>query len=185
MPIFHRDVKFANILLDNNFTAKVSDFGASRLVPNDQTQITTLAQGTLGYLDPKCFQTCQLTAKSDVYSLGIVLIELLTGQKPTCFSRTQEERNLALYFLLAVKENRLCQVLDGRVLNEGQEDQLRGLARLAKRCLKLEGQERLAMKEVVMELHWLRKFQDHPWVNNNGEETEDLLMKNLDMVPNQ
>ncbi|XXG40476.1 hypothetical protein AAC387_Pa01g1183 [Persea americana] len=175
IPIFHRDIKSSNILLDENLTAKVSDFGASRLVPIDQTQITTLVQGTLGYLDPEYFQTGQLTAKSDVYSFGVVLVELLTAEKPICPNRSQEERNLAMHFISAMKENRILQVLEHKVLQEGQEAQLIAIARLAKRCLKLKGEERPTMKEVVVELQGLRGFQDHPWVNNNIEENESLL----------
>ncbi|RWR79330.1 putative wall-associated receptor kinase-like protein 16 [Cinnamomum micranthum f. kanehirae] len=175
IPIFHRDVKSSNILLDDNLTAKVSDFGASRLVPIDQTQITTLVQGTLGYLDPEYFQTGQLTAKSDVYSFGVVLVELLTGEKPVCLNRSLEERNLAMHFISAMKENRLLQVLQDEILQEGQEALLIAMAQLAKRCLKLKGEERPTMKEVAVELHGLRGFQDHPWVNNNIEENESLL----------
>ncbi|XXG39875.1 hypothetical protein AAC387_Pa01g0730 [Persea americana] len=156
IPIFHRDVKSTNILLDHNLTAKVSDFGASRLVPLDQTQLNTLVQGTLGYLDPEYFQTGQLTEKSDVYSFGVVLVEMLTGEKPICLNRSQEERNLSMYFILSMKENRLFGVLENRVVDEGGVEQLLAVARLAKRCLKVKGEERPTMKEVAMELEGLR-----------------------------
>nr|CAD1828700.1 unnamed protein product [Ananas comosus var. bracteatus] len=156
-PIFHRDVKSANILLDNNYMAKVADFGASRLIPLDRTQITTLVQGTLGYLDPEYFQTGQLTEKSDVYSFGVVLAELLTGQKPLSQQRPEEERNLAIHFLLHMRENRLFRIVEPRVRSEGSREQLSAVAELTQRCLRLRGEERPEMREVAAELERARR----------------------------
>ncbi|XP_058112231.1 putative wall-associated receptor kinase-like 16 isoform X2 [Magnolia sinica] len=175
VPIIHRDIKSANILLDDNYNAKVADFGASRLVPLDHTQLTTLVQGTLGYLDPEYFHTSQLSEKSDVYSFGVVLVELLTGKMPLCLERSERERNLAMYFVSYMKENRLVEVLEDRVVSEGRIEQVEAVAQLAKRCLKLRGEDRPLMKEVAMELEGLRLLENHPWVQDEHEESERLL----------
>ncbi|XP_077215979.1 wall-associated receptor kinase 2-like [Tasmannia lanceolata] len=174
-PIIHRDVKSTNILLDENYTAKVSDFGASKLVPLDYTQITTLVQGTLGYLDPEYFQTSQLTEKSDVYSFGVVLLELLTGEKPVSTKRSEEGINLSMYFISSMKENRLFQILEKRIVDEGGREQLYAVANIAERCLRMRGAERPTMREVVAELDQLRRPDVHPWVALNLEESKYLL----------
>lgn len=178
MPIIHRDVKSTNILLDDNYTTKISDFGASRLVPLDHDQVTTLVQGTLGYLDPQYFNTSQLTDKSDVYSFGVVLAELITGQKPLCADRTNKDKNLATYFVNSMKENRLYEIVEPRVLHEGTLEQLQAVGELVKRCLKLEGNDRPTMREVAMELEGLRKFTTHPWVQQEThEESRSLILE--------
>ncbi|KAK4478450.1 hypothetical protein RD792_013925 [Penstemon davidsonii] len=176
MPIIHRDVKSPNILLDEYYTAKIADFGASRLVPIDQTQVSTLVQGTLGYLDPEYFQTSQLTEKSDVYSFGVVLAELMTCRKPLTNTKSDEDKSLATFFVVALKENRLFQIMDPRVLREGSLEQIRIVGELVKRCLKLQGEERPTMKEAAMELESLRKLSKHPWAGQEVEEEEIGLM---------
>ncbi|KAL8112833.1 hypothetical protein AgCh_020220 [Apium graveolens] len=177
IPVIHRDVKLANILLDDHHVAKISDFGASRLVPLDQTQVTTLVQGTLGYLDPEYFHSGQLTDKSDVYSFGVVLAELLTGRKPISMERSPQERNLATYFITSVKEKRIFLILEPRVVKEGTVEQLETAAQLVKRCLSLNSEDRPTMKEVMMELESLRKYTKHPWTNSQhaNEETTGLI----------
>nr|XP_043621304.1 wall-associated receptor kinase 2-like [Erigeron canadensis] len=179
-PVIHRDVKSANILLDDNYTTKIADFGASRLVPIDQTQVTTLVQGTLGYLDPEYFHTSQLTEKSDVYSFGVVLAELLTGKKSLCMERTEEERNLASLFVMSLKENRLFQILEPRVVREGTLEQLQEIGELVKRCLNLTSDERPTMKEVATQLEGLRKFTQHPWANTHGDHEENTNLLNIE-----
>ncbi|XP_042479766.1 wall-associated receptor kinase 2-like [Macadamia integrifolia] len=176
-PIIHRDIKSANILLDDDYKAKVSDFGASRLVPSDQTQISTLVQGTLGYLDPEYLQSSQLTEKSDVYSFGVVLVELFTGKKALYSDGLGKETNLAMHFVTSTKEGRVWEILDHRIITEECKEQLHEVIQLAERCLRVKGEERPSMKEVAMELEGLSKYQRHPWVARNPEEVECLLGK--------
>lgn len=182
MLVIHRDVKSANILLDENYVAKVSDFGASRLVPLDQSQVTTLIKGTFGYLDPEYLQTSLLTEKSDVYSFGVLLAELLTGKEPLCAGRIQEERSLAMYFSMSLQKNRLFQILDPRVIKEGTLEQLQAVAELVKRCVNMNGEDRPTMKEVTRELEGLKKSTKHPWADQEShEETEGLLSEASDL----
>ncbi|PRQ29709.1 putative protein kinase RLK-Pelle-WAK family [Rosa chinensis] len=172
-PIIHRDVKAANILLDDNYTAKVSDFGASRLVPSGQTEIQTLVLRTFGYLDPEYLQSNQLTEKSDVYSFGVVLVELLTSK--VAFSN---DRCLASIFVSSMDEDCLKQILDDAIVNEGNIETVENVASLAKRCLRVKGEERPTMKEVAMELEGMTIMAKHPWGKNAmfcPEENEYLL----------
>uniref|UniRef100_A0A0D9WMD4 Protein kinase domain-containing protein n=1 Tax=Leersia perrieri TaxID=77586 RepID=A0A0D9WMD4_9ORYZ len=174
-PIIHGDVKTSNILLDENYAAKISDFGASILVPTDEAQFVTLVQGTCGYLDPEYMQTCQLTDKSDVYSFGVVLLELLTGKMAFNLEGPENERSLSLNFLCAVKDGRLMDIIDHHINTDENAGLLEEAAELASQCLEMIGNNRPAMRDVAEKLGRLRKVMQHPWAHHDPEEMESLL----------
>ncbi|CAO2186780.1 unnamed protein product [Urochloa humidicola] len=168
-PILHGDVKSANILIDDDYTVKVSDFGASTLAPTDEAQFVTFVQGTYGYLDPEYMQTSKLTSKSDVYSFGVVILELLTCRKATNLQAIDEEINLSAHFLLAMGENRLGEILDEQIKCEESIELIEQVAELARRCLEMASERRPPMREVADELGRFRNLSQHPW----GQETYD------------
>ncbi|EMS53547.1 Wall-associated receptor kinase 5 [Triticum urartu] len=174
-PILHGDVKTSNILLDADYTAKVSDFGASTLAPTDEAQFVTFVQGTCGYLDPEYMRTCKLTDKSDVYSFGVVLLELLTCRKALNLEELEEEKYLSSQFLLVLGENRLEEMLDPQIKREQSIEVLEQAAELAKRCLEMLGENRPSMREVAEELHRLSKLAQHPWGPPDSAELVELL----------
>ncbi|KAF8091446.1 hypothetical protein N665_0445s0031 [Sinapis alba] len=177
--IYHRDIKSTNIMLDEKCRAKVSDFGTSRSVTVDHTHLTTMVSGTVGYVDPEYFQSSQFTDKSDVYSFGVVLVELITGAKAISYLRSEENRTLATYFILAMKENRLEEIIDARIKEECKLEQVKVAAKLARKCLNLKGKKRPSMREVSMELERLRSLHGHPQpqIHVIESDVEDEIME--------
>jgi len=155
-PIVHGDVKSLNILLDDNYKAKVTDFGASRMLPRDAVQFMTMVQGTLGYLDPEYLQERKLTEKSDVYSFGVVLLELITRKTAIYFQGHEEGINLATSFLQALKDNRVQSMLDASITYHGKEELFQEVAELASQCLSMKGSERPSMTQVADKLKAIR-----------------------------
>lgn len=153
-PVYHRDIKSANILLDESLTAKVSDFGASKFIPINQTGVTTAVQGTIGYLDPMYYYTGRLTDKSDVFSFGVLLVELLTRKKPLAYNSVDGD-SLVLHFASVVTEGVLADLLDPQVMEE-EDGEVQEVAALAAKCVRLNAEDRPAMREVEMTLENLR-----------------------------
>ncbi|XP_010417636.1 PREDICTED: wall-associated receptor kinase-like 10 [Camelina sativa] len=180
-PIYHRDIKSTNIMLDEKYRAKVSDFGTSRTVTVDHTHLTTVVSGTVGYMDPEYFQSSQFTDKSDVYSFGVVLAELITGEKSISFMRSQANRTLSTYFTLAVKENKLSDIIDARIKDGCKINQVIAAAKIATKCLNMKGRKRPSMREVSMELEKICYCPGaklpYEYVCENEEEKEENLVQ--------
>ncbi|KAL8171385.1 hypothetical protein V2J09_023189 [Rumex salicifolius] len=183
-PVYHRDIKSSNILLDEKYKAKIADFGTSKTISIDQTHVTTCVQGTFGYLDPEFFQSSQFTEKSDVYSFGVVLLELLTSKKPVSPDTTKETRSLASEFLqLMEHEGELHHILDTRVLNDCPKEEIQAMANLVKRCLSLNGRQRPTMKEVAVTLEMIRsKHYQAAYSPIEGKEEELAWNDEMQMV---
>ncbi|XP_052171963.1 probable LRR receptor-like serine/threonine-protein kinase At1g06840 isoform X2 [Diospyros lotus] len=151
-PIFHRDIKASNILLDSKLTAKVSDFGLSRLAPvlDDEGtvpgHVSTVVKGTPGYLDPEYLLTHMLTDKSDVYSLGVVFLEILTGMQPISHGK-----NIVREVILAHRSGTMFSIIDSRMGSYPSECVER-FVDLAIRCCEDEPERRPSMLDVVREL---------------------------------
>ncbi|KAM7520539.1 hypothetical protein LguiB_019501 [Lonicera macranthoides] len=159
-PIYHRDIKSSNILLDYNFNSKVADFGLSRLgMPDENSHISTAPQGTPGYVDPQYHQNFHLSDKSDVYSFGVVLVEIITGLKVVDFSRSHTEINLASLATERIGKGRVNEIIDPFL--ELHRDawtlsSVHKLAELAFRCLAFHRDMRPTMMEVAEELEHIR-----------------------------
>ncbi|XP_021772368.1 wall-associated receptor kinase-like 1 isoform X1 [Chenopodium quinoa] len=167
-PIFHRDIKTSNILLDSKYKAKLSDFGTSRSIAIDKTHLTTCVLGTFGYLDPEYFRSHQFTEKSDVYSFGVVLVELLTGQKAVRPADTPEGQSLVLWFLSAMESLKICDILAPQVVKEGRKESILATANLAKQCLNMDGKQRPTMREVALQLEVISQLEDVPATYRNN-----------------
>ncbi|KAL6842947.1 hypothetical protein ACP4OV_027260 [Aristida adscensionis] len=159
MPVIHRDIKSPNILLDNNLTVKLSDFGASRYIPIDTELVHTAVQETVGYLDPMYNNTGHLTEKSDVYSFGVLLIELLTRKKPVSY-RSSSGFGLASHFLSLLSEGNLDQILDPQVTKEG-DGEVVDVCLLAAICVKFKAEERPPIRQVEITLESIQASKEY------------------------
>ncbi|XP_075643199.1 serine/threonine-protein kinase-like protein CCR4 [Castanea sativa] len=154
-PIIHRDIKSSNILLDATWTAKVTDFGLSLMAPMDEeSHISLLAAGTVGYMDPEYYRRQQLTTKSDVYSFGVVLLEMLAGYEAIHRNENGVPRNIVDFAVPHIARDEIQKVLDPKVPppTPFEIEAVAYVGYLAVDCVNLEGRFRPSMTEIVNNL---------------------------------
>ncbi|XP_059075714.1 probable LRR receptor-like serine/threonine-protein kinase At1g67720 isoform X2 [Cryptomeria japonica] len=143
-PIIHRDIKCSNILLDNRMSAKVADFGISKLVESSKGYTITEVKGSMGYLDPEYFATSSLNEKTDVYSFGVVLLEIISGVSPKD-GTVQSAHNL-------LSCGKLAELMDSSLGSRYNVESAWKVADIAYQCVEKESTNRPKMSAVVKEL---------------------------------
>ncbi|KAJ8526551.1 hypothetical protein K7X08_029028 [Anisodus acutangulus] len=165
-PVIYRDFKASNILLDSDYTAKLSDFGLAKDGPEgDDTHVSTRVMGTHGYAAPEYIMTGHLTAASDVYSFGVVLLELLAGRRSVDKGRPHREQNLVDWARPQLKDPRkLRRIMDPRLEGMYSEEGVQKAAIVAYQCLSHRPKARPDMSTVVKTLEPLKDYEDNSMV---------------------
>ncbi|KAJ1421742.1 Serine/threonine-protein kinase, active site [Sesbania bispinosa] len=146
--IVHRDIKSSNILLDENMEPHVSDFGLAKLLVDEDAHVTTVVAGTFGYLAPEYLQSGRATEKSDVYSFGVLLLELVTGKRPTDPSFAKRGLNVVGWMNTLLRENRLEDVVDKRC-SDAEWESVEVILELAASCTDANADDRPTMNQVL------------------------------------
>ncbi|KAJ4712180.1 Receptor-like protein kinase [Melia azedarach] len=146
--IVHRDIKSSNILLDENLEPHVSDFGLAKLLVDEEAHVTTVVAGTFGYLAPEYLQSGRATEKSDVYSFGVLLLELVTGKRPTDPTFVKRGLNVVGWMNTLLRENRLEDVVDKRCIDIDLET-VEAVLEIAAKCTDANPDDRPSMNQVL------------------------------------
>ncbi|KAH0933224.1 hypothetical protein HID58_010341 [Brassica napus] len=180
--VIYRDFKTSNILLDSNYNAKLSDFGLAKDGPTgDNSHVSTRVIGTYGYVDPGYLLNGHLTTKSDVYSYGVVLLEMLSGRKVVDNNRPPREQKLVDWAkpLLANKK-KVSRVIDNRIRDQISVKEAHKVATQVFRCLDVDKNQRPNMNEIVFHLENIQASREE-----GGNETEKRMRRRRDSFAQQ
>ncbi|GFY86950.1 hercules receptor kinase 2 [Actinidia rufa] len=160
--IIHRDVKSTNILLDNEWVSKISDFGLCKTgsTSHSRTHVSTDVKGTFGYLDPEYFLTRRLTKKSDVYAFGVVMLEVLCGRPSVVSGIDEDQRSLVLWAQQCMKEKTLDQIIHPILRDQITPKRLMLFAEVAIKCVHSRPNGRPTMADVVVSLECALALDD-------------------------
>ncbi|XP_073040903.1 probable serine/threonine-protein kinase At1g01540 [Primulina eburnea] len=147
--VVHRDVKSSNILLDRQWNPKLSDFGLAKLLNSDRPYVTTRVMGTFGYVAPEYACTGMLNEKSDIYSFGILIMEIITGRSPVDYNRPKEEVNLIDWLKMMVGNRKSEEVVDPKLSKRPASKVLKRVILVALRCVDPDAQKRPKVGHVI------------------------------------
>ncbi|KAJ1271277.1 hypothetical protein BS78_06G117000 [Paspalum vaginatum] len=150
--IIHCDIKPENVLLDENFLAKVSDFGLAKLMTREQSHVFTTLRGTRGYLAPEWITNYAISEKSDVYSYGMVLLEIISGRKSYDPVEGSEKAHFPSYAFKKMEEGDIHDICDSKIKYKGKEDQVEVAIKVALWCIQEDFYQRPSMSKVIQML---------------------------------
>ncbi|KAJ0824088.1 putative transferase, protein kinase RLK-Pelle-LRR-I-1 family [Helianthus annuus] len=151
--IIHRDLKTSNILLDNNMKAKVSDFGLSKLAIDGISHVSSIVRGTLGYLDPEYYISNHLTEKSDIYSFGVILLELISGKEAISNESFGINcRNIVQWAKVHIENGDIQGIIDPSLGDEYDIQSMWKVAEKALMCVQPHANTRPSMSEIIKEI---------------------------------